>query len=1390
MKRLFCNKFIVFCLFIFSPSNFPQEIPFGYISTENGLSNNGVNCLLQDSCGFLWFGTDNGLNRFDGYDIKVYRNDEHDSASISNNGIWSLFQDNSGCLWIGTSSGEINRYDHKRDKFVHWSVNSGSLKENRITSIYKDKNGSLWIGTYKDGLYKFNKGKKSEHWLPNLQVKNSLSHNYVTSIIEDRFGSLWIGTYNGLNKLSLKFPEKGFVVFYSDPHNSGSLSGNLIWNLANSTVEEGIIWVSTSNGLIKLDPEKNEFRRNKLPDEGRIQFGNSVGSVVDEIYEKQRIIWCGTYAGLVRINLSNGKSKRFTADEENNHGLSSNSINYIMKDKSGVIWIATGDKGLNFISPKGLKFNNLSRYSVLNEEEFNHLCRENITAAAQTPDGIIWLGTDEGLYYLKSEHKILTVYSDPVLKNLNIWSLEAGGPGEIWIGTYGQGLKQFNLNSRKLKSWNIEDPSYPYKNPSFGFIKSVLKDRRGKIWIGCWGPGLVQLDPQSGNVKYWPAKEGSPGSLNYGDVWVIHEDRQNRIWIGTNGGGLNLYNDADGGRFISWIKGDKKGITLSDNNIQAICESRKSNEEETVLWVGTQNGLNKLIINNSPIPEIKYKSYTIKEGLPDNTIKSILEDDGGNLWIGTGEGISLLKYGEKKFINFTASDGLKGNAFIAGSALITKDGIIIFGSTGGLNIFSPDQIFQSHYSPPVLITRFQIFNEEVSVGEESPVKQNITSAKEINLSYDQNVFSFQFSSLDFNSPKSINYAYMMEGFDRDWIYSGSRRFITYTNLDPGTYAFKVKATNSDGIWTKNEASLKVVINPPWWRSFWAYFLYIFSIVAGFFAIRKFQINRAELRNELKMREFESKKLQELENLKSRFFANLSHEFRTPLMLIKGPLEQLLKSYIKKGENPEELQMIKRNSGRLQELIDQLLELSQLEAASIPLRAKQENAAELLKGIVSIFEPHMMGKNINLIFNRTEETVYAWIDRDKFEKIISNLLSNAIKFTPSGGTVSVLFQRNMNNIEIKISDTGIGIPKNQHGKIFNRFYQADNSAQKAFGGSGIGLALVKELVELHKWKISFHSEIEKGTEFSLLIPVDDSYLEEKDKISDSSLSAKPAEEPKDDSKNLEDKREKIFKISEVPGTAEKPAVLIVEDSSDVRKYISGLLLECFETSEAEDGESGLKKAAEEMPDLIISDIMMPFMDGLEFCRKLKTNWETSHIPVILLTAKASGESKIEGLETGADDYLTKPFDSRELLIRIKNLLEQRKRIKEKFSKEIRVSADALAANSTDNEFLKKAFGIVEKNLGEKEFNSEIFAQEMFVSRSQLHRKLVAVTGQAPGEFVRALRLKHAAALILKKDLSITQIAFEVGFSSASHFTQAFQQQFGCVPSEFRSKAKSQ
>jgi signal transduction histidine kinase/AraC-like DNA-binding protein len=877
--------------------------------------------------------------------------------------------------------------------------------------------------------------------------------------------------------------------------------------------------------------------------------------------------------------------------------------------------------------------------------------------------------------------------------------------------------------------------------------------------------------------------------------------------------------------------------SISNNHINIVYEDKSNN-----LWIGTAGGLNLLDRETN-----KFTSFRVKNGLASDIILSILEDDHGNLWMATPVGITrfyLDESGQEQVTNYPVSDPI---TFYAEEVSYKDDnGVMYFGGKNGFISFHPDHIQENTRIPPIVVTDFKLFNESVIPGMvgESPLQYEISETDQIILLYDQNFISFEFAALDYTDPGKNLYAYKMEGIEEEWVNSdASQRFANYTDMQPGEYVFMVKGSNNDGVWNDEGTSIRILITPPWWRTTWAYAAYIFLFTLTLYALRRYDQKRQNLKHELEMEHVHSEKLEEVDRMKSRFFTNISHEFRTPLTLIKGPVKQLVSGEFK-GNLREQYRMILRNSDRLLKLVNQLLDFSKLESGQMKLKVAHTDVVKFLNGIVLSFCSLAERKKISLNYETKEESLMGYIDHDKIEKILTNLLSNAFKFTPNGGKISVEIKndipgkagiqnnewiphqvRDDNNsqfqipnsdlVEIVVTNTGPGIPPDELDKIFDRFYQADTTYKKDSEGTGIGLALTKELVELHHGSIEVSSDLENHppqsplnrgevylTIFSIILPIGKEHLSEEevktgvqspetgkqiipDKIPEeyARYSITDIEEKSDSSyqPSASGLQSPVSNISSPASGLRSPLVLIVEDNPDVTTYIRSFMDNDYRIITAINGELGWKRALDKIPELIISDVMMPVMDGFELCKKLKSDQRTSHIPVILLTAKADMESKIEGLEFGVDDYISKPFEALELQVRTKNLIDQRKILREKFSMMMEIKPGEVTASSMDEKFVKHLLEVFEVHISEPDFSTEEFAREVGMSRMHLNRKLQAIANQSTHEFIRTLRLKRAAQLLKKTAGSVSEIAYSLGFNSPSHFTYAFRKQFGQPPS---------
>ena len=1112
-------------------------------------------------------------------------------------------------------------------------------------------------------------------------------------------------------------------------------------------------------------------------------------------------IWITRGRYLYKFDRQTGRMDSTCYDPLDSRSILGSGLKGMYMDQSGMLWIA-GNSGINIMVNDD---NGIKRHS-----DFTGQFNDEAVSFLEDSKGFWWIGTSEsGLLKFDSNMKLLRWYKSHLIDENS----------DVFYGSIQKIIedRDYNLwmicNTDRLYFLDREKdkiiPCAPIKADNFPpkSILDIFEDSKGIIWIAA-RPGLYYHKPGEG-LDTFNARTATD-MLRISTSSCIIEDHLSNLWISSLGGGLycqpSKYRGTE--KFVNYIHDPDDSTSLSNNFVLKIYEDNQGR-----IWVTTNQGLNRY--NRE---EDNFERIIFKRDISANFATAILGDQNGYLWLATGSG--LIRFNPEKgdenddlshqlklvipFIDFDSHRLFKDKS---GRILVPAKS----NSGNGYFSFHPDSLVENRNIPPIVITNFLIRNEPVSLDSSINVK------KHLKLNYNENYLSFEFAALDYTDPQKNQYAYILKGLDDDWIYSGNRRFVTYTKVPPGEYTFRVKGSNNDGYWNVKGTSLVITIDPPPWKTWWAYCLYFLFIFFVLYFILRFYLRRQRLIHKLEMEQVQTEKLKELDKFKSRFFTNISHEFRTPLTLILGPLEKVF-SKVKDDESKQDISIAQRNARRLQRLINQLLNLSKLEAGKLKLKASERDAIPIIREYIQSFESLAGQKGIALKFKSEIENLNVWIDQEKFEQILLNLLSNAFKFTSDGGRIEVQVSSqppfaslrrtkqstvgsnsqvtshisHIASLMISISDTGAGILAEKLPHIFDRFYQADDTYTKDQEGTGIGLALTKELVELHHGKIEVESEVGMGTAFRVYLPLGSEHLssEQIDKTSPvTSHKSTPLRFASED-KAVDSPYTPYTPAGKEDKKTDIPLLLIVEDNTDLRQYIRGYLDQTYNIIEAENGVQGFDRAIEHIPDLVISDVMMPEMDGFELCSKLKTDQRTCHIPVILLTARASSESKIQGLETGADDYLSKPFDPKELQVRIKNLIYQRQSLREKFIADFwkgdqgtlyKIPVSDLGI--MDKKFLEKALEVVELHLSDSEFNVLIFGQEMAMSRQQMHRKLRALVNHSATEFIRTIRLNKAAFLLVQKTGTVSEIAYDVGFKTLSYFTKSFQDQFGITPSEY-------
>ena len=1320
-------------------------IKFEHFNIEQGLPSGVVPCLFQDRKGFIWFGTFHGIARYDGYKIVPYTNREGDTTSISNAVIEAICDDNEGNIWVGHARG-LDKFNTVTETFTHFVLNSRKPLTDwsqHVLCLHVDKDGILWIGTG-GGLYKFNKATNSFLWLKHSNTDSqSIISNSVNAIYEDRNGSLWFGTGSGLDMFD-KSTNK-FKHYWAEPNEQldhALMKGNVHWVLSVYEDSEGIMWLGTNGGLVMFDRRNEAFiiYSHNASNPSSLA-NNTISSLCEDAGGK---LWLSTKSGVDVFEKNSKIFMHYSQNVKEPESLSSDNVAQILMDRSGTIWISTYDHGgVNKYVPP----NPAIRHYEFDGNKPGNFLNSGLSGIFEDSKGIIWFATPKGFVTFDPASEVLENEAyDPYLGLLS-----KSKDGTIWLYKLSGAIFFKKVNSDQFRQL------FGFDGNAIILDKAVCMQNTsdGCIWFGTFDGDIYKINPVSGKISLL-ARISSR-------IEQIYEDKSGIVWIGTREGGIWCY-DSRHETFKPFTYDLNDTLTISGNDVDWICEDKLG-----TLWIIADGRVNKF-------DHVRQKWIRLgkNEGFPTH-IFMITSDRNGYLWMSAPD--ATYKYNPE-------TNKFKKYDYLTGLSFKTTNGEMYLMNRKRITRFYPDSLRDNSFIPPVVITSFSKFEKPFPIGNG------------IRLPYDENFIAFEFAALSYIDPERNQYAYKLEGIDKAWVYSGTRRFASYPNLHPGKYIFRVKGSNNDGVWNEIGTSVSLIIFPPWWKTWWAYFSYGLFFLFALYSLRRYEMNRLSFRDQVKMDAAVLKEKEETEKLKSRFFANISHEFRTPLTLILGPAEKIISGT--SDDNIKDANTIKRNSRRLLQLINQLLDLSKLEAGKLKLEASKGNIVSFVKGVALSFESLSESKDITLRLQTDKEYIELYFDREKMMQVLTNILSNAFKFTPVDGKITVsVKETDKKQVEIKVHDTGIGIATEEIPKLFDRFYQVDSSLTREFEGTGIGLALTKELVELHHGSIRVESKKEDigsegsgWTEFIVGLPMGKDHLKDEEILKDAVKVIETRVFANDENQlilNLPSFDSEIIR-EVLPGELqeERTIILVVEDNYDMREYIKESLDTNYQIEEAVNGEQGVRKAGKIIPDLIISDMMMPKMDGNELVRILKNDETTSHIPIILLTAKAGHDDKLEGLETGADDYLTKPFDIKELQVRVRNLISTKKKLQEKYSKpeNLLQGTKEQRLSSIDEKFMFRVAQVIDKHISEEEFDIEEFCGEVAMSRTQLHRKLKALTGKSASLYIRSVKLARAKKMIEEKQATISEIAYSVGFSSPVYFTKCFREEYGYTPSDLK------
>ena len=1323
-----------------------QSYLFKHLEVSDGLSNNSVNTIYKDRDGFMWFGTTTGLNRYDGYTFKVYQHAENEPGSLPDNYITDIVEMPDGRFWINTARGYV-LFDKERDCFITdvtgfmKTLESWGVPE----QVFVDREGNTWLSVAGEGCYRYKEGGKRLFF---SYMEHSLPEYGVTQMAECSDGILLIyntGLLVCLDRSTLA------VKWQSDEIKKYIPEGKKI-ELSLFVDRDNCIWAYSLMGIWVYDCGTKSWRTD-LTGIWSSRPDVIIHTVAQDIEGR---IWVGKdYDGIDVLEKETGKVTSLVAHDDNGRSLPHNTIYDLYADRDGIMWVGTYKKGVSYYSESIFKFNMY---------EWG-----DITCIEQADENKLWLGTnDHGiLLWNRFTGKAEPFWRDAEGQLPNpVVSMLKSKDGKLWVGTFNGGL--YCMNGSQVRSYKEGVGNALASNN----VWALVEDDKGRIWIASLGGGLQCLEPSSGTFETYASNnsallENNVTSLCWGD--------DNTLFFGTANQGVGMMDMRT--REIKKVQGQSGSMKMSNDAVNHVYKDSRG-----LIWIATREGLNvydvrrHLFLDLSPVAEAK-----------GSFIAAITEDQERNMWVSTSRKVirvTVASDGKGSYLfdsrAYNSEDGLQNCDFNQRSIKTLHNGIIVIGGLYGVNVFAPDHIRYNKMLPNVMFTGLSLFDEAVKVGQSYGgrvlIEKELNDVENVEFDYKQNIFSVSFASDNYNLPEKTQYMYKLEGFNNDWLTLPlGVHNVTFTNLAPGKYVLRVKAINSDGYVGMKEATLGIVVNPPFWMSWWAYLLYTIGLVVVFFLARYRMLKREREKFHLQQIENEVAKNEEINNMKFRFFTNVSHELRTPLTLIISPLEGMLKETTDELQSTR-LQLMYRNAQRLLHLVNQLLDFRKGEMSTHQLSLSEGDIISYVHSVCNSFLLMADKKHIQFSFFSGIDTFSMAFDADKVGKIVMNLLSNAFKFTPEGGRVTVMIEHvagTPDMLEIKIADTGIGISDVDKEHIFERFYQADHKGVEETTGNGIGLSLVRDFVTLHEGEVKVFDNIGTGSVFVIQFPV--KHVETQVQLPpETGISIGEEEDKEIKEETREETERKDF-----------PLLLIVDDNEDFRIFMRYSLELQYRVKLAVNGNEAWEMMQEELPDLVISDVMMPQMDGNELCRLIKQDKRTAHIPVILLTARQNTEAKLEGLQTGADDYVTKPFNMTILVLRIRKLIE--------LSRYHRVTQgmidpvpSEIVITSLDEKLIEKAIKYVEDNMSRTELSVEELSRELGMSRVHLYKKLLQITGKTPIEFIRVIRLKRAAQLLRESQLHVSEVAFEVGFNNPKYFSRYFKDEFGVLPSVYQEK----